>query len=253
MSILVLTVLSLSLYFLGSAATGTTRVDSLAVTLVSLVSISVYLLPLIALMLSFDALVGEFERGTMLLLAAYPIARWQIVVGKFLGHMVILLLAILISCGSVAVIILLRSDNASQDWLAYGLMMASSWLLGGVFVALGYFISVLVRERTTAVGAAVGLWLLLVVLYDLALLAALLADAEQQISEQLLTTLLLVNPTDAFRVLNLTATESVSQIVGLADIAARSATGPAVPLLVLGTWMLASLLATIALLYRREL
>ena len=253
MSILVLTVLSLSLYFLGSAATGTTKIDSLAVTLVSLVSISVYLLPLIALMLSFDALVGEFERGTMLLLAAYPIARWQIIVGKFLGHICILLLAILISCGSVAVIILLSSDSTSQDWVAYGLMMASSWLLGSVFVALGYFISVLVRERTTAVGAAVGLWLLLVVLYDLALLAALLADAEQQISEQLLATLLLANPTDAFRVFNLTATESISQIVGLADIAARSATGPAVPLLVLGAWLLASLLATIALFYRREL
>ena len=82
-SILVLTVLSLALYFLGSAATGTTKVDSLAVTLVSFVSLSVYLLPLIALMLSFDALIGEFERGTMLLLMTYPIARWQIVVGNF--------------------------------------------------------------------------------------------------------------------------------------------------------------------------
>jgi Cu-processing system permease protein len=254
MSILVLTVLSLTLYLLGSAATGTTKVDSLAVTLVNLVSLSVYLLPLIALMLSFDALAGEFERGTMLLLAAYPVARWQIVMGKFVGHMLILLLAILISCGSIALIIVLTADDsAASDWLAYGLMMASSWLLGGVFIALGYFISILVRERATAVGAAVGLWLLLVVLYDLALLGALLADAEQQISEQLLTTLLLANPTDAYRVFNLTATESISQIVGLADLAASSVTNPGVPLLVLGAWLLAALLSTIALLYRREL
>lgn len=253
MSILVLTVLSLSLYVLGSAATGTTQVDSLAVTLVNLVSLSVYLLPLIAMMLSFDALVGEFERGTMLLLAAYPIARWQIVMGKFVGHMLILLLAIVISCGSVALILVLTGDNIPQDWRAYGLMMASSWLLGGVFVALGYLISAIVRERSTAVGAAVGLWLSLVVLYDLALLGALLADAEQAISEQLLTTLLLVNPTDAYRVFNLTATESISQIVGLADIAARSGVGSAVPVLSLGGWLLAALLITIALLYRREL
>jgi Cu-processing system permease protein len=253
MSIFVLTVLSLSLYFLGSAAVGTTGADSLTVTLVNLISLSVYLLPLIAMMLSFDALVGEFERGTMLLLAAYPIARWQIVMGKFVGHMFILLLAILISCGSVALILAMKGEGGAQDWQAYGLMMASSWLLGGVFVALGYLISVLVRERSTAVGAAVGLWLLLVVLYDLALLGALLADEEQVISEQLLSTLLLLNPTDAFRVLNLTATAGVSQAVGLADIAASSGIGVGVPLLSLVGWLLAAMLATIALLYRREL
>ena len=163
-TILVLTALSLALYFLGSAATGATKMDSLAVTLVRLVSLSVYLLPLIALMLSFDALVGEFERGTMLLLLTYPVARWQIVIGKFLGHMLILLLAITIGCGSTALIIALTGDNTPQNWTAYGLMMMSSWLLGGVFIALGYFISTVVRERATAVGAAVGLWLSLVVL-----------------------------------------------------------------------------------------
>jgi Cu-processing system permease protein len=253
MTILVLTALSLSLYFLGSAAIGTTKADSLVVTLVNLVSLSVYLLPLIALMLSFDALVGEFEQGTMLLLAAYPIARWQIVAGKFLGHMLILLLAILVSFGGVGLVVLLSSDNATQDWAAYGWMMASSWLLGGVFVALGYFISMLVRERATAVGAAVGAWLSLVVLYDLALLAALLADKEQKISEQLLTTLLMVNPTDAYRVFNLTLTDSVSQVVGLTDIAVRAGVVPGISLLVLGVWMLAGVSATIALLYRREI
>jgi len=252
-SILLLTALSLAMYFLGSAATGSTKVDSLAITLVNLVSLSVYLLPLIALMLSFDALVGEFERGTMLLLAAYPIARWQIVAGKFLGHMLILLLAILISYGGTVLIITLTSDDVTQNWIAYGLMMASSWLLGGVFVGLGYFISAIVRERATAVGAAVGLWLVLVVLYDLALLGALLADAEQAISEQVLTTLLMLNPTDAYRVFNLTSTEGISQAVGLADIAANSGIASGVPLLVLGAWVLAAMLATTWMFYRREL
>ena len=252
-SILLLTALSLAMYFLGSAATGSTKVDSLAITLVNLVSLSVYLLPLIALMLSFDALVGEFERGTMLLLAAYPIARWQIVAGKFLGHMLILLLAILISYGGTVLIITLTSDDVTQNWVAYGLMMASSWLLGGVFVGLGYFISAIVRERATAVGAAVGLWLVLVVIYDLALLGALLADAEQAISEQVLTTLLMLNPTDAYRVFNLTSTEGISQAVGLADIAANSGIASGVPLLVLGAWVLAAMLATTWMFYRREL
>ena len=167
--------------------------------------------------------------------------------------MLILLLAILISYGGTVLIITLTIDDVTQNWVAYGLMMASSWLLGGVFVGLGYLISAIVRERATAVGAAVGLWLVLVVLYDLALLGALLADAEQAISEQVLTTLLMLNPTDAYRVFNLTSTEGISQAVGLADIAANSGTASGVPLLVLGAWLLAAMLATTWMFYRREL
>jgi Cu-processing system permease protein len=253
LSIFLLTGLSLAMLMLGSAATGTTKVDSLDVMLVNLVSLSVYLLPLIALMLSFDAIVGEFERGTMLLLAAYPVARWQIVAGKFLGHMLILLLAILVSYGFTALVITQTTDSAAANWLAYGYMMASSWLLSGVFVALGYFVSAMVRERATAVGAAIGLWLTLVVLYDLVLLGALLADEEQVMSEQLLTTLLMLNPTDAYRVFNLTATESISQVVGLADLAASTELAQASSLLVLGVWMLVAIGMAVAALYRREL
>jgi Cu-processing system permease protein len=253
MTIFLLTALSLSMYFLGSAATGTVKVDSIAVTLVNLVSLSVYLIPLIALMLSFDSIVGEFERGTMLLLTAYPIARWQIVVGKFLGHMLILLLAIVISYGSTAIMISLSGGSEGGDWAAYVQMLASSWLLGGVFIGLGYCISAAVRERATAVGAAVGLWLFMVVLYDLALLGALLADEEQTIGEQLLTNLLMLNPTDAYRVLNLTSTESISQVVGLTDIVAKAGIAPNVPVLVLLAWGIAALAATILLFYRREL
>ena len=62
---------------------------ALDVSVVSRTSLSVYLLPLIALLLAFDALVGEFERGTMLLLLSYPVARWQVVMGKFSGHTMI--------------------------------------------------------------------------------------------------------------------------------------------------------------------
>ena len=91
------------------------------------------------------------------------------------------------------------------------------------------------------------------VLYDLLLLGALLADEEQAISEQWLTGLLLINPTDAYRVFNLTATENISQIVGLADIAVQADIGIGIPLLSLGGWLLTAMLATIALLYRREL
>ena len=55
----------------------------LAIAVANLSSLGVYLLPLLALMLSFDAVVGESERGTLNLLLAYPVDRWQVILGKF--------------------------------------------------------------------------------------------------------------------------------------------------------------------------
>ncbi|MDH3887933.1 MAG: ABC transporter permease, partial [Gammaproteobacteria bacterium] len=86
-AIILLGTTALVLLLVGSAPAGTIRAGALDVSVVSLTSLSVYLLPLIALLLSFDALVGEFEGGTMLLLLTYPVSRWQVVMGKFFGHM----------------------------------------------------------------------------------------------------------------------------------------------------------------------
>ncbi len=77
-SILLLSVLAVSLTLLGSTPVGITKASLLSVTMVSLTSLSIYLIPLIALMLAFDTIVGEYERGTLLLLLTYPVRRWQI-------------------------------------------------------------------------------------------------------------------------------------------------------------------------------
>lgn len=94
---------SLSLTFLGSAPTGAVGASPLLVTIVSLSSLSIFLLPLIGLMLSFDSIVGEAERGTLLLLLAYPVHRWQVLSGKFVGHLAILAFATVVGYGAAGV------------------------------------------------------------------------------------------------------------------------------------------------------
>lgn len=252
-TILLLSTVALSLYLLGSAPGGSVKASSLDITIVSLSSLSVYLIPLIALMLSYDALVGEFERGTMLLLLTYPLARWQVVIGKFAGHMAILLVALLIGYGGTALIIMFSAESGAENWQAYSMMMASSWLLGGIFIALGYVISVFVRERATAAGAAIGVWLIAVVLYDLGLMSLLLSDEEQTISQNMFATLIVVNPTDAYRIFNLTGFDSVRQIAGMSDVGTSFAANPGVLLAVMVAWLLLPLLVTILHFRQREL
>ncbi len=252
-AILLLATLALSLAFLGSAPVGGVKAAAFEITIASLSSLTVYLLPLIALMLAYDAFVGEAERGTLLLLLAYPVARWQVVLGKFLGHMAILALAISVGYGLVLLGVFLAGGGSTADWHAFAAMMASSLLLGAAFLGLGYLPSALVRERATAAGIAIGLWLVIVVLYDLALLGLLIADQGQLIGRDLISALLLVNPTDTYRIFNLTGSDGVSLVSGMAGSAAEIGFGPWLPLAVMLLWVVLPLAATVALFRRREI
>lgn len=252
-AIIVLGTLALALSLLGSAPTGTVKASAMDISVISLASLSVYLIPLIALMLSFDALVGEFERGTMMLLLTYPVKRWQVIIGKFLGHVLILFIAILVGYGG-AMLILTFVNGASLDgWQAYVSMMASSLLLGAVFIALGYLVSVLVKERATAAGTAIGLWLVFVVLYDLLLFGLLLVDEGQVIGQQLFSMLMLISPTDTYRILNLSMFDGVSQAAGIAGIASEAGLSGTLLISVLLLWIAAPLAVTLLVFQKREL
>lgn len=250
---LLLAALALSLTLLGSAPTGTVGVDPLAVVVVSLSSLTIFLLPLIALLSSFDAVVGEQERGTLVLLLAYPVARWEVVVGKFLGHTAILAVATVLGYGAAAAALGLRGGLEDAAWPAFAAMLGSSVLLGAAFIALGGLASVVVRERATAAGIAVAIWLVFVLLYDTALLGILVADQGRIVDAALLDVLLLLNPTDAYRLFNLTGSESVSAYAGMAGPGEAGRLAPAVLAAALAAWVAAPLGLATAIFARRQL
>lgn len=248
-----LAALALTLAFLGAAPTGTVKVSGLAVTIVSLSSLTIFLVPLIALLLSYDAIVGEVDRGTMALLLTYPVTRWQVVLGKFAGHVGILGFATVIGYGVAGLALQWAGNEDLGAWVAFAVMVASSVLLGGVFVAIGYFVSALVRDRGTAGGIAVGVWLFFVLLYDMALLGVLVADQGRTVTADGLNLLLLLNPADAYRLLNLTATPDVSGFAGVAGLGVRTGLGPGALLGALAAWVVVPLAAATALFGRRQL
>lgn len=216
---LLLAMLALSLGFLGSTPTGAVKVDPLTVTVVSLSSLSIFLIPLLALLLAYDAIVGEVERGTMSLLLTYPVARRHVLVGKFLGHLCILTLATLIGYGTAGLALQLAHGKLDvAAWAPFVSLIAASVLLGASFLSMGYLISACVRERTTAAGIALGVWLFFVVIYDMALLGVLVADQGRHLGAGQLNALLLLNPSDVYRLLNLTGYENISMFSGMAGL-----------------------------------
>jgi Cu-processing system permease protein len=251
---LLLAALALSLTFLGSAPTGTVGVRALDVVIVSLSSLTIFLLPLIALLISHDAIVGEMERGTMLLLLSYPVGRWQVLLGKFVGHLSILAFATLLGYGAAAGALAITGEAIdAESWTAFASMVGSSILLGAAFIAVGYFVSALVRQRGTAAGIAIGIWLVFVLIYDMALLGLLVVDQGQVLSSGLLNALLLLNPADAYRLFNLSGSGSVGTLSGMAGVAQNAALGPSTLLAALAAWALVPLGLAALVCSRREL
>ncbi|MGY3448297.1 ABC transporter permease subunit [Bradyrhizobium sp. USDA 4353] len=251
---LLLAGLALSLTFLGSAPTGTVGARALDVVIVSLSSLTIFLIPLIALLIAHDAIVGDMERGTMLLLLSYPVARWQVLLGKFLGHLAVLAFATCLGYGAAAVALLITGSSFDAEGLAaFAAMIGSSVLLGAVFVAIGYLVSAVVRDRGTAAGLCIGLWLLLVLIYDMALLGLLVLDQGRTISGGVLSALLLLNPADAYRLFNLTGFANVSLFSGMAGLAASSTLSVQALLTALVLWTVIPLAGATLAFSRREL
>jgi len=251
---LLLAALALSLTFLGSAPTGTVGAGALDVVVVSLSSLTIFLVPLIALLISHDAIVGDIERGTLLLLLSYPVGRGQVLLGKFAGHLAILAFATVLGYGAAAVA--LAASGAEVDgasWVAFAAMVGSSILLGAAFVAIGYLVSALVQQRGMAAGIAVGVWLLLVLIYDMALLGLLVADQGMTITASVLNALLLLNPADVYRMLNLTGSANVSAFSGMAGLADSVTLAPVHLLAALAAWTVVPLAIAAFILSRREL
>lgn len=248
---ILLAALAFALTFLGSSPTGLLDVKPLAVTVVSISSLTIFLIPLIALLLGYDAIVGESERGCLLLLLTYPVSRVEIVIGKFIGHAAILAVATLVGYGAAGGAAALTGSADPDSLRAFAGLLLSSVMLGLAFLALAYLVSVLVAERSTAAGLAVGIWLVFVIVYDLALMGAIVAT-KGAVAANLFTALLLFNPADAYRLFNLTAFENVRAISGMGGLSA-SAQFPAWLLIaVLLAWISVPLAAAVAVFNRRE-
>ncbi len=159
----------------------------------SLVTLSSLLIPLVGLLLGFDAVVGERERRTLNLLLSMPLHRWELVVAKFVGRLIPLAVAIL--AGIFTAIILLEDGYGAT----LTQLILPSLLLGASFLALGILVSSLVLRQATASSFLITIWFLLVFFYDLGILGALVVS-DGSLSNTLCTGLVVANPVGLYRI-----------------------------------------------------
>lgn len=212
---IIFTVFALVIAYFGAAQQGAVGFRGMDITIASLVSLVIYLVPLIALLLGYDAIVGERERGSLELLLSLPITRFELLIGKFLGLAGALTFSTLAGFGLAG--ILLSYQLGMTALYHYAGFMVSAILLGMAFLSIAILISVTTTDRVRASGLAIGLWFFFVLVYDL-LLLGILVLSDKRFSLSFFPVLLYLNPADIFRILNVFGFEEVRKLYGLATV-----------------------------------
>ncbi|MCF6232637.1 MAG: ABC transporter permease [Rhodobacteraceae bacterium] len=210
---------ALALTFAGSAPSGALGVDMLTVSVASMTTLAVYLAPLLALMMAFDTIAGERDRGTLALLLTYPAGRGEVLLGKLAAQVTALGIATTLGLGTAGVVAALSGGAGEQSVIALARLIVTATLLGAVFLVLGFVLSALAKSPAAAAGLAAGLWLVFVVLFDLGLLGAVVMDDGGFFTRVIFPWVMVANPADAFRVWNIAASDGVAMVSGLGGAA----------------------------------
>jgi len=236
---LIFSLFALAIAYFGTAQQGTVGFRGIDVTIASLVSLVIYLVPLIALILGYDAVVGERERGSMELLLSMPITRSEILLGKYLGLSGALAVSTLAGFG--AGLLPMASQLSTADVYHYAGFVLSAILMGMAFLSLSLLVSVLSTDRMRASGIAIALWFFFVLIFDLVLTGALVVS-DGNLGSGVFGALLMLNPADIFRLLNIFSSEQVQSMYGLATVMPERLTDPVILTAIMCGWIAAPFL-----------
>lgn len=124
-----------------------------------------YLLSFIPLLFTFDAVSGERERGTLRLCLSNPISRPALLVGKFLGTLIMVLLPFYFAVLLNLVVISVDSwtQLGAANWGRLGMIVLIASTYAGIFVAVGLMVSSGTRESRVSLVVLLIIWVALVV------------------------------------------------------------------------------------------
>lgn len=213
--------------FLGLSAGGTVVVQGFGRTAVSLLQLTLWVVPLVSLSLSAVAAADGYE---MELLAAQPVSRSTLVVGRAAGRFAAVAAALAAGYGATG--LLIAGAAGAGDAGRYAGLLLTSLGLAAACISVGTLAGVLSRTRTRALALSVALWLLFTFGFDLIAIGVLSILPRAELTWTL-SGLLVLNPVSAARSIGMGLFDA-DAIAGPMGAALRRVLGPA-GLLVL--WM----------------
>lgn len=220
--------LALALSQAGLASTGYAGLGGFGRTAASLINALLLFVPLMGLSVGAGALAGDRERGTLIYLLAQPVNRAEIFFGKVVGAGLALVAALALGFGLAGLGLASASDGNAMAYLS---LAGYTFLLALASLGLGLIISAFTRKASTASGAALIIWLVLVFFGDLGLVGTTLSFRP---TPGMLFTLLIANPLQIFKLAAIYSLRATLDTLGAVGQYAYYEFGNALPILLTG-------------------
>lgn len=175
----------------------------------SLVALAQLVVPLMGLTIGARSVAGQRERGTLTFLLSHPVSPSEVYIGIFVGNAAALLAAVTAGFGVAG--LLAAARGAAVDGLDLVLVAALSWLLAVGMIGLGMALSTLTNRSSTAMGAALVVWFVVVLLGNLGIMGSSVATG---MSEATLFSTAIANPVEAFRLSAMTVLGGSLDVLG---------------------------------------
>jgi Cu-processing system permease protein len=230
--------LALAIAYFGTATAGVAGVQGFERTTASLLSLVLYLVPLLGLMLGTLALSRDRQGNELLF--SQPVGREQVLYGRVIGIFCGAAVAMLSGFSLAGMFVLW--EMGSDGFSRYAGVVLLSLALAAVFLSLGALAGVVSSSRTRAFGLALCLWFFFVLFYDL-LIIGLAFLLRERTANLIIFLSLFGNPVDLVRVTTVLTIGDAS-IFGAAGAAllkflGGEARSQIALLLGIGAWMLA--------------
>ena len=205
--------LALALGWLALSGVGSFGLAGFGRTGASLINLVLMVIPLMGLTLGALSLAGERERGTLLYLLTQPVSQGELLLGKFIGLALAIMVTLVLGFGLSGLLIAWQGGTTQAgDYLT---MVGLAFILALASLSIGFLISAAVGKSATAVGIALFVWLLLVFFGDLGLMGTAIV-LRMEISQ--LFTLALINPLQLFKMAAILAIRSNLEVLGPAGV-----------------------------------
>lgn len=124
-----------------------------------------YVLSFLCVVLAYNAISGDLERGTLRLVLANPLSRGSFLVGKFLAHLLTLGAALLVGSLVSLVILVVGGfvEPGARLWGGVAAFYVAALFFAALFLLLGMGVSVLARNSASALVFLVTAWTVLIV------------------------------------------------------------------------------------------
>ncbi|HLR73854.1 MAG TPA: ABC transporter permease [Virgibacillus sp.] len=196
--LILLSIFTLAILLLQSGVATTEGYTDMTGTVMNM---TLYLLPLITLLLGGFSTTVEKENGQWGLLSTYPISAYSFLWGKWLGLAVILLMMVSFSFGFAGVVTVLFGRAITIETLVFFWLFSSCLAL--VYLSIAVLIGSIARNRWQALIGGIAVWFLTIIMWPLLMVSTLSHLPSYPLIKPTLQALTIVNPAEFVRVFSI--------------------------------------------------